>query len=68
MVPTARAAVAVALLSAWLVLLMAGSSFGGAIHLALVAALAAFPWREVRQAGADPAPGARWADEEEEKR
>jgi hypothetical protein len=45
MSPMARLAVSVALLAAWLVLLLAGIALGGAIHLLLVAALALFPWR-----------------------
>lgn len=36
------------LLSAWLVLLFSGWSFGGAVHLLLAATLAVFPWRELR--------------------
>jgi hypothetical protein len=32
--------------SAWLVLLILGHAFGGAIHLALLAALLLFPWRQ----------------------
>ena len=35
-------------LSAWLVLLFCGVALGGAIHLLLLVALAAFPWRELR--------------------
>jgi hypothetical protein len=35
-----------ACLSAWLVLLILGHAFGGAVHLALGAALLLFPWRE----------------------
>jgi len=34
-------------LSAWLVLLMTGYTFGGAVHLLLALALIAFPWRQV---------------------
>lgn len=41
------AAVALAL-SAWLVLLFSGVALGGAVHLLLLVALAAFPWRELR--------------------
>jgi hypothetical protein len=40
-----RAALAVAALSAWLVLLFSGWVGGGAVHALLVAALALFPWR-----------------------
>lgn len=43
--PTLRAALAFGLLSAWLVLLLAGAAFGGAVYLLLPAALLAFPWR-----------------------
>jgi len=42
---TLRAALAVALLSAWLVILFAGHTGGGAVHLLFVASLVAFPWR-----------------------
>ena len=42
---TLRAALAVALVSTWLVLLFAGHVAGGAIHLLFAAALAVFPWR-----------------------
>ena len=41
----ARLTLSVALLSAWLILLMSGFAFGGAIHLLLLASLALFPWR-----------------------
>ena len=40
-----RAALACAALSAWLVLLFAGWTLGGAVYLLLVAALVLFPWR-----------------------
>jgi len=43
--PTPRAAVAAALLSSWLVLLMTGWSGGGATHVLLLLSLVAFPWR-----------------------
>ena len=43
-----RLALSVALLSAWLALLMLGWSAGGAVYLLLVAALAVFPWRLLR--------------------
>ena len=43
-----RLALSVALLAAWLVLLMSGVALGGAVHLLLVASLALFPWRERR--------------------
>jgi hypothetical protein len=35
-------------LSAWLLLLFSGVALGGAVHLLLLVALAAFPWRELR--------------------
>ncbi|MDX1642951.1 MAG: hypothetical protein R3244_01195 [Thermoanaerobaculia bacterium] len=40
-----RLLLAAALLSAWLVALLAGWSLGGGVHLALVVAVAVFPWR-----------------------
>lgn len=43
--PTLRAALALAALSAWVVLLFAGWTAAGAAHLLLVAAVALFPWR-----------------------
>ena len=43
-----RLVLSVALLAAWLVLLMSGFALGGAIHLLLLASLALFPWREAR--------------------
>lgn len=60
--PTLRAAVSVGLLSAWLVLLMAGFAWGGAVHLLFVASLVVFPWRALRlpvhepSSSADPDP------------
>ncbi len=48
MSPLARTFVAAGLVSGWLVMLLVGWSLGGAIHLALVAAVALFPWRELR--------------------
>lgn len=53
--PTVRAALAFALLSAWLVLLMSGVALAGAIHLLLAAALLLFPWR--RLGGEGPSRG-----------
>ncbi|MGE5234044.1 MAG: hypothetical protein ACM3OB_08025 [Acidobacteriota bacterium] len=47
--PNVRLLAACALFSAWLVPLLAGWAFGGAIHLVLAAALVAFPWRAARQ-------------------
>jgi hypothetical protein len=46
--PAIRAAVALALISGWMVALFSGLSGRGAIHLVLVAALAVFPWRALR--------------------
>jgi hypothetical protein len=46
--PAVRAVVASALLSAWLILLLAGWSFGGAVYLLLAAALILFPWRQLK--------------------
>jgi hypothetical protein len=43
-----RAVISSALLSAWLILLFAGWSFGGVVYLLLIAALAVFPWRQLR--------------------
>jgi hypothetical protein len=53
-----RAALSFALLSSWLVLLLAGWSLGGAVYLLLVAAVVVFPWRLVLEAGeaGDPGP------------
>jgi len=44
----ARLTLSVALLAAWLILLLSGVALAGAIHLLLVASLALFPWREAR--------------------
>ena len=43
-----RLAAALALFSAWLVLLLLGSPLGAAVYLLLAAALAVFPWRLLR--------------------
>jgi hypothetical protein len=43
-----RVAVALALLSAWLVLLLLGSPLGAAVYALLLAALVVFPWRLLR--------------------
>lgn len=43
--PTLRTALALAALSAWLVLLFSGWTAAGAVHLLLVVAVALFPWR-----------------------
>ena len=49
----ARLTLSVALLSAWLILLMSGFALGGAIHLLLAASLVLFPWREARDRRGD---------------
>lgn len=59
--PTLRAALSVGLLSTWLVLLMAGWAWGGAVHLLLVASLALFPWGSLRGVAA-PAVRGRTSD------
>lgn len=41
----ARATVALGLVGLWMALLFAGWIAGGAVHLLLLAALVAFPWR-----------------------
>ena len=51
-------------ISGWMVLLFAGFTFGGAIHLLLLAGLAGFPWREPRPA-AEPASAEPRPTEEE---
>ena len=48
----ARLALCFGLLSAWLALLLLGWSLGGAVYLLLVAAVAVFPWRLLRQEAA----------------
>jgi len=53
---TLRAALAVSLLSSWLVLLFAGHVAGGAVHLLFVASLVAFPWRAALAPGRGPSP------------
>jgi hypothetical protein len=50
--PLVRAALALASASAWLTLLLAGRTAGGAIHLFLLAGLLLFPWRAL--AAQDP--------------
>ena len=45
MSPNLRLVLAGACFSAWMVLLLSGHRFGGAIFLFLLAALALFPWR-----------------------
>ena len=46
--PTLRAAVALALVSTWMVALFSGVAADGAVHLVLLAALAVFPWHVLR--------------------
>ena len=48
MKPPIRLLAAATALSAWLILLLVGWNLGGVVHLLLVAALVAFPWRSVR--------------------
>jgi len=48
----ARLGLAAVSFSTWLVLLLAGFTFAGGVHLLLAGALALFPWR----AAARPAP------------
>lgn len=57
--PTLRAALALAALSAWLVLLFSGWTIAGAVHLLLAAAVALFPWRAAvaRDHGEEPGGG-----------
>ena len=43
-----RVALALALFSAWLVLLLLGSPLGAFVYLLLLAALVVFPWRLLR--------------------
>jgi hypothetical protein len=43
--PTLRAALALLLFSGWLTLLFSGVALGGAVHLLLACAFAAFPWK-----------------------
>ncbi|HEV8239055.1 MAG TPA: hypothetical protein VGS57_06795 [Thermoanaerobaculia bacterium] len=43
-----RIATALALFSAWMVLLLIGSPLGAFVYLLLVAALVVFPWRLLR--------------------
>ena len=66
---TLRAALAVALLSTWLVLLFAGHVAGGAVHLLFVASLVAFPWRAALASGreAPSASGAQSLDSDEKE-
>lgn len=49
--PTLRAALAIGLVSGWMVALFVGFAGGGAVHLALLAALVIFPWQLLRDAG-----------------
>ena len=48
MTDLSRVAVSLALLSAWLVLLLLGSPLGAAVYGLLLAALVVFPWRLLR--------------------
>ena len=49
--PTVRAALALLLFSFWLALLFAGFALGGGVHLLLLAAVALFPWKAMREQG-----------------
>ncbi len=49
--PGLRLTLSTVLLSAWLILLLAGAALGGAVHLLLLASLTLFPWRAVRKTG-----------------
>lgn len=49
--PLVRSAIALGLLSAWMILLFAGWSAGGWVHLLLGTALIFFPWRLLRSDG-----------------
>jgi hypothetical protein len=46
--PTLKLVLSSVLLSAWLLLLMIGWTFGGAVYLLLPAALILFPWKSLR--------------------
>lgn len=63
----ARLLLAASAFSAWLVLLFTGWSFGGAVHLLLLAALLLFPWREAARPVED-APASQSEPDEEEDR
>ena len=47
--PTLRIALSAVALSSWIVLLFAGYTLGGAVHLLLAAGLVLFPWRLLRE-------------------
>lgn len=57
MSPSLRVALSGASFSAWMVLLLSGHRFGGAIAVLGIAALALFPWRAARARGSDTARG-----------
>jgi len=59
-----RVLVAGALLSAWIVALFTGLAAAGLAHVLLVAALFAFPWRQVRLSSGDESPEVSSEDEE----
>lgn len=59
-----RAALAVAVLSAWVVVLFSGWVGGGAAHLLLVAALLLFPWRAALSPGSGEGGGTQSSEEE----
>ena len=45
--PPVRLLLSVVTLAGWMLLLFLGWTFGGAIHLLLIGAAVAFPWREI---------------------
>ncbi len=54
MSPLQRTFAAAVLVSLWMVCLLSGWTLGGAVYLALVAAVAVFPWRELRGSRGSP--------------
>jgi len=46
--PPIRLLLSAVALASWMLLLFLGWTLGGAVHLLLVGAAVAFPWREVR--------------------
>lgn len=47
--PIPRLVISAALFSAWMALLFFGFAFGGAVYLLLLASLALFPWKALKQ-------------------
>ena len=64
MSPTLRVALSGASFSAWMVLLLSGHRFGGAIAVFGLAALLLFPWRAARAKGSASASADSSANEE----